>query len=544
MSKFARPNGQTLSLVLLLFAAAAFAACGGGESGEESTLTKLERGLNGAPESLDIHRFKSTEAGHIMRDAGEGLTAYTADGKLIPGVAHRWTVSEDGLVYTFHLRPEAKWSNGDPVVASEFVAAYRRLVTPATAAASAKFLNMVENANAIVAGEKQPEELGVSAIDDHTLQLTLQTPTPYFLQLLTHPSTFPIHVPSLEQHGERFSRAENLVTNGAYFVAEDNVGATIVLKRNPFYWNNTETYFDKVTYHVLAPDTEVMRFRAGDLDITANVAEDAFPVLREEHPNELKVAPALGVYYYGFNLTKPWLRDNPKLRKALSMAIDRQVLADKVKGRGEQPAYGWVPPGIDNYTSQSLSYKDWTQEERVAEAQRLYQEAGFGPDNPLEIELRYNVMGGHEKIAVAIQAMWQQALGFQAQLVNEEFKVMLANIQGMEITEVFRLSWSGDYNDAYTFLQLVETGNPQNLTAYSNSRVDELLHKAATEVDLDARRGYLEEVEKISLEDHPVIPLYFYVTKHLVAEDIEGWAPMPLDYHYSKFLRRSQMGSE
>jgi ABC-type oligopeptide transport system substrate-binding subunit len=226
------------------------------------------------------------------------------------------------------------------------------------------------------------------------------------------------------------------------------------------------------------------------------------------------------------------------------MAIDRDVLASKIKGRGELPAYGLVPSGIDNYQSQHLSYKDWSQGQRVAEAQRLYKEAGFGPDNPLEIELRYNVMGGHEKIAVAIQAMWREALGFDAHLVTEEFKVMLANIQEMKVTEVYRLSWSGDYNDAYTFLQLLESDNPQNLTAYANPRVDELLRKAATEVDLVVRRDYLEEAERISLEDHPVIPLYFYVTKHMVAKDIEGWASMPLDYHYSKYLRRSNAGGE
>jgi len=543
MRKLVSGNIRALCLLFMLFAASFFSACGTGDSGQGSTLTTLDRGL-GPPETLDLHRFKSVEAGHVLRDAGEGLTAYTADGKLIPGVAERWTVSDDGLTYTFYLRPEAKWSNADPVLASQFLAAYRRLVAPATASPSANFLNMVENALPIVSGEMQPEELGVSAIDETTLQITLQTPTPYFLQLLTHPSTFPIHVSSLQQHGDRFSRAGNLVTNGAYYLAEDNVGSTIVLKRNPFYWNDDETYFDEVTYHILSPETEVVRFRAGELDVTSNVSEDAFTILREERPNELKVSPALGVYYYGFNLTKPWIRDNPDLRKALSLAIDRTVLAQTVKGRGEQPAYGWVPPGIDNYTSQSLSYKDWTQEERSAEARRLYEKAGFGPDSPLEIELRYNVMGGHEKIAVAIQAMWQQELGFQAKLVNEEFKVMLSNIQEKKITEIFRLSWSGDYNDAYTFLQLVESDNPQNLTAYVNPRVDELLHKAATEVDLAARRAYLEEVERISLEDHPIIPLYFYVTKHLVAEDIEGWAPMPLDYHYSKFLRRAEVASD
>ena len=398
--------------------------------------------------------------------------------------------------------------------------------------------------NAIVSGEKQPSELGVEVINEHTLRITLEAPTPYFLQLLTHPSTFPLHVPSLQQHGDQFSRAGNLVTNGAYRLVKDNVGASVVLERNRFYWSNDDTYFDKVIYHILSPAAEILRFRAGDLDVTANVAEDAFAKMREEYPDELKVSPALGVYYYGFNLTKPWLRDNPRLRKALSMAIDRDVLATKIKGRGEIPAYGLVPPGIDNYTAQQLNHKDWSQEQRIAEAKRLYEEAGYGPDNPLEIELRYNVMGGHEKIAVAIQAMWREALGVQALLVSEELKVMLANIQEMKVTEVFRLSWSGDYNDPYTFLQLVESGNPQNLTAYANPRVDELLRLATTEIDLNVRRGYLEEVERISLDEHPVIPLYFYVTKHMVASDIEGWAPMPLDYHYSRYLRRSDHPGE
>jgi ABC-type oligopeptide transport system substrate-binding subunit len=225
------------------------------------------------------------------------------------------------------------------------------------------------------------------------------------------------------------------------------------------------------------------------------------------------------------------------------MAIDRDVLVTRILGRGEAPAYGWVPPGIDNYASQSVGYKDWTQEKRVAEARRLYEEAGYGPSNPVEIELRYNTMGGHEKVALAVQAMWRDALGFETRLVKEELKVMLANIQEMEVTQVFRLSWAGDYNDAYTFLQLFEAGNPQNLTAYSNPRVDKLLSLAATESDRAARRSYLEEVERISLEDHPVIPLYFYVTKHMVAKDIDGWAPMPLDYHYSRHLSRTDSGA-
>lgn len=542
MLDIAAPMAKKIVLGLMITALAMLAGCEGRTLDRAATSKTLDRGINGAPETFDIHRLKSVEAGKLLRDLGEGLAAYTAAGEVVPGAAKRWDISAGGSEYTFYLRPEAKWSNGDSLRAADFQAAFRRLVTPATAASSAKFLSMVRNANAIVAGEKQPNELGVEVIDDHILRVTLESPTPYFLQLLTHPSTFPIHSPSLQQYGDRFSRPGNLVTNGAYRLVEDNVGASVVLERNGFYWNDNETYFDKVVYHILSPEAEIMRFRAGALDITSNVAESAFAQMQEKYPDELKVSPALGVYYYGFNLTQPWLRDNPKLRKALSMAIDREVLTTKIKGRGELPAYGWVPPGIDNYTPQSLSYKDWSQEQRVAEAQRLYREAGYGPDNPLEIELRYNVMGGHEKVAAAIQAMWRQALGFEARLINEELKVMLANIREMRVTEVFRLSWSGDYNDAYTFLQLVESDNPQNLTGYSNPRVDELLKKAATEINLTVRRGFLEEAERTSLGDHPVIPLYFYVSKHMVAKDIEGWTPMALDYHYSRHLRRSEPG--
>lgn len=520
------------------------AGCGFGETEIDSGSRTLNRSLNNTPESLDIHRFKSTEAGHLLRDLGEGLTSYTAAGELIPGVAERWEVSSDGTQYMFFLRPNAKWSNGDDVLASDFLAAYRRLVTPSTAAASAKFILMSKNARPIIAGDLDPELLGVEVVDARTLVVTLEAPTPYLLQLLTHPSMFPIHRQSLSDHGDQFSRAGKLVSNGAYRLRDAGSGSIFVLERNEHYWDDDSTWFDLVNHHISAENAEITRFRAGEIDITANVSSDQFQLVSEEYPNELKVSPALGVYYYGFNLTKSHLRENPKLRKALSLAIDREQLVSAVIGRGEKPSFGWVPPGVDNYTPQSLDYASWTQEERNILARNLYAEAGFGPDNPLSIELRYNTMGGHDTVAIAIQAMWREVLGFEVELINEEFRVMLANIQQMEITEIFRLSWGGDYNDAQSFLQLVESSNPQNLTGYSNPVVDGLLLKAASEVDLDVRRGYLEKAERLSLEDHPIIPLYFYVTKHLVATDIKGWSPMPLDYHYSRHLSRSVAESD
>lgn len=500
--------------------------------------TTLNRGLNGSPETLDPHQFKSSQSGDILRDIGEGLMSYSDDGSLVGGIAEAWTVSDDGLQYDFRLRPDAKWSNGDSVLSTDIQFGLQRLVTPETASPSAKFVSMIDNANEIIAGNMSPDLLGVAAVGPHSITITLESATPYFLQLLTHPSTFPIHRASLEEHGRAFVRPGHFVSNGAYKLFSRSMGSSIELARNEFYWDNEHTWFDSVVYHVMSEAAEILRFRAGGLDVTNNVNVDSFAQMKNERPDELKVSPALNIYYYGFNLTKPFLRDNPKLRQALSMAIDRERLTNAVTGRGEAPAYGWVPPGIDNYLSQELDYAHLTQQERDLQAKLLFEESGYGPDRPLEIEIRYNTLGGHEKVALVIGEMWRETLGVEATLVNEEFKVLLSNIQAMDQTEVFRLSWSGDYNDARTFLQLVESNNPQNQTAYSNSEVDELLRLASVETDLDKRRGYLEAAERLALADHPVIPLYFYVTKHLVGIDIAGWNPSPLDYHYSKYLSR------
>jgi ABC-type oligopeptide transport system substrate-binding subunit len=262
-----------------------------------------------------------------------------------------------------------------------------------------------------------------------------------------------------------------------------------------------------------------------------------YQVIKDERPGELKVSPYLAVYYFGFNLTRPPFSENQMLRRALSMAIDRKSLVKYVTGRGEEPAYGWIPPGVENYSPQKFDYIDLSKEAREAEARSLYKEAGYGPDNPLKFQLRYNTSSDQTKIAIAVQSMWAHVLGADVSLVNEEFKVLISNIQAMAVTELFRLSWTGDYNDAYAFIQLLETDNPSNLTGYSNSTVDALLSQASAEFDVSKRRTLLEEAERVALDDHPVIPLYFYVSKHLVHPRIDGWESNILDIHYSQHLR-------
>lgn len=497
----------------------------------------INRALSTEPESLDPQKSRSVQALDVLRDIGEGLVAYSASGELIAATAASWEISEDGLTYTFHVRPGARWSNGDPVMAQDFVSGLQRLVDPQTAAFYAAELANVANAAAIVAGDMPVTALGVEAIDDATLVISLLRPTPYLLSLLTHPSTFPVHRGSVAEHGDGFARAGKLLSNGAYVLVDWQPGSIIELRRNEHYWNNANTAIDVVRHHIVTQEmAEVNRYRAGELHTTSTVPPDNFDQLRTEYADELHIAPTLGVYYYGFNLTKPPFKDNPALRRALSMAIDREVLVEAITGRGEAPAYSWVPPGIENYGPPRLSYADLSQDERNALARSLYKEAGYSEANPLRFELRYNTSDTQQRIALAVQAMWRDVLGVEATPVNVEFQVLLDQMRDAEVTEVFRSSWFGDYNDANTFLAIMQSGSPGNMPRYANEEYDTLMKSASEQLDLDRRRLYLEEAERVLLADHAVIPLYFYVSKHLVSPEVGGWEDNILNYHYSQYL--------
>ena len=521
----------------LLLSALALTACG--DSGPQLVQgSVLNRGNGAEPESLDMHRAVSTEANDVQRDLGEGLLGFTPNGELRAAAAERWTVSDDGREYTFWLRQEAHWSNGDPVIAEDFVYSFRRLVDPATAAIYVKSVADVENAAEIVAGDKEIAALGVEAVNQYELKIRLDHSVPYFLSLLTHPSTFPVHRGSVELHGTAHARAGNHISNGAYVLRDWLVGSHIELTRNEHYWNNSETAIDRVMHYVTPePMAELNRFRAGELDTTRTIPPESFVQMKEERPEEVRTSPSLAVYYYGFNMTKPKFANNPKLRQALSMAVDRDTIAYEVMGRGETPAYGWVPDGTANYDPRRFSYADLSSTERNQTAQQFFREAGFGEDNPLTIELRYNTSNTHQRIAESVQAMWQEVLGVETTLINEEFQVLLANIEAKEEIEVFRLNWSGDYNDAHTFLSVLQSDNPSNLTGYKSADYDSLMDRAAGQTDPGMRKAFLEEAEEEMLSDHPLIPIYFYVNRSMVSRRVEGWGDNVLNYHYSQHLR-------
>ena len=508
------------------------AACTGGcGSSGDASQTVLNRGIVVYPETLDPQKSRSTQANHVLRDLNEGLLRYSAEGILVGAAAREWRVSADGLEHTFTLRDGLRWSDGEPLTAEHFAIGFRRLVDPAVGAPFAKTAEGIASAAAIIAGEAPIDALGVSAPDERTVVVRLERPVPQFLYLLAHPSMFPAR-PDPGVAGGRLD-----VSNGAYRVAGYEPGTSVRLVRNEHYWDAANTAIDAVTYHVVTDEiAEYNRYRAGQLHITSSVPTALFAEARETFGDELKLSDYLGVYYYGFNLTKPPFEGNPQLRQALSMAIDREQFVAQVTARGEPAAYSWVPPGTYNYEPPEFVWSSLTPGQREERARRLYAAAGYGPDNPLEIELRYNTGEGHRRFAVAIAAMWADVLGVETSLVNEEFQVLLANIRAREVTQVFRSSWTGDYNDAQAFLGIMVSGHSSNLPGYSNADYDELLRRAATQTDADARRRYLKEAERVLLNDHAVIPLYFYMSKHLVRPEVEGWQDNVLDYHYSQDL--------
>jgi oligopeptide transport system substrate-binding protein len=532
-------NG-TYTLLLACGASIALWSCsGGGDAGPESLSSHeprtLLRGIGPEPDSLDPQRARTVESQLVLRDLCEGLTSLDKTGAPAPGVASSWSVSTDGKTYKFSLRPEARWSNGDPVVGEDFVAGLRRLVDPATASGYAEVVDAIVNASDIVTGRKPPQSLGVVSPDQRTVVIELNRPSGYFLGLLSHPSTCPVHRATLARYGDRFMRPENMVSNGAFVLREWVQNGSLLAVRNRFYWNNAATQLDAVKYYPIGDDNaELTRYRAGQLDITATVPRGQYEWIRGHLAAELHVRPILETYFYGFDVRRSPF-DKPELRRALSLVIDRERLAQLVLRVGELPAYGWVPPGVHNYESQSFDYKGMPLSDRTAEARRLYAQAGYSAARPLQVELVYNQGEVHTKLAVAIAAAWKDSLGAEVTLRTEDMKVLLHDIDTGQVA-LFRSSWNGDYNDAYTFLQFLKSDFGVNQPHYQSAEYDAALARGAQSVDEASRRAGFEEAERIALRDHALIPLYFYVSKHLVKPEVGGWYDNTMNVTYSKDL--------
>ncbi|MEM9842974.1 MAG: peptide ABC transporter substrate-binding protein, partial [Pseudomonadota bacterium] len=461
-----------------------------------------------------------------------------ADGQVIPAMAESWTTSEDGLTWTFKLR-EASWSDGVPVTANDFVFALRRIQDPAIASQYSSLLYIIKNAQALNEGRVAPEELGVRAIDDLTLEITLEETAPYLEGLLTHYTTFPVPQHIVEEHGEAWVQPENIEVNGPYKLVYWVTGDQLIVNKNPLFYEADTLCFEQVRYFELEDLAAVeRRIEAGELDINNAFDGGRKAELDRRLPGWARTTPALLTTYWSFNSSiEPF--DDVRVRKALAMALDREYLVENVLTPGFIPAYSFVPPGMNNYEVDrpQVSWRDLSRPERLEQARTLLEQAGFGPDNPLRFEFKHRSTDDNPKAAPVAQANWNEiAPWVTVDILRQDTKVLYADLRQSNF-EVADGAWIADYNDPLNFLYLLDSDTgQQNYGNYANPEYDRLLEAASQERDLVARAALFAEAEAIMLEDHPVTPMWFQVTKNLVDPDLTGWAENAEDNHRSRWL--------
>lgn len=490
----------------------------------------------GDPSSLDPQKVSGDWENRIVGDIFEGLVTEDINAEPMPGQAESWTISEDGLTYTFKLRDGIAWTDGTPVTSGDFVYAFQRLMNPETAANYAYLQYHIMNAEKINSGDLTDLGLlGVKAIDDNTLEITLERPTPYFLGALTHYTAYPLPQHVVEDKGTDWVKIENIVTNGPYKPTEWVPGSHVTTTKNDGYYDAANVSIENVKFFVLEDESAALkRYRAGDFDILTEFPTDQFEWMQENLPGQAKVAPYAGLYYYAFNTQQPPF-DNADIRKALSMAVNREVIGPQILGTGELPAYSWVPPGMANYSDgPTLDWKDMEYGEKVAMAKSLIEGAGYSTDNPLKVQLRYNTNENHKRIAVAVAAMWKP-LGVEVELLNTETKVHYADLQKGEL-QVARAGWLADYNDPDNFLNLLKSGVNYNYGRYSNAEYDKLLSEANMMTDLDKRAEMLKKAEKIALDENASMPIYYYLARNVVSPKVKGYKDNAFDIHRTRWM--------
>ena len=495
------------------------------------------RNIGTEPASIDPQMVEESAGSDIVNDLFEGLYTLDGDGKLQAAGALGYELDDTGTVYTFKLRPDAKWSNGEPVTAADYVYGWQRAADPKNASNYAWFIELtgVANASEVVQGKKSPDALGIKALDDHSLQITLKAPVPFFLKTLSHYTTFPAPRATIEKFGHEWVKPGNIVSNGAFALKEWTPNERLIAERNPHYWDNERTVLNKVIYLEIVSDTAAYnRYRASELHYTTYPLEQ-YQQIKRQSPEELVSAPMLATYYYVFNTQrKPF--DDVRVRKALSLAIDRDTITEKILGQGQLSAFSLTPPSVDGFELKPPASEQMSKEARIKQAKVLLAEAGYGPQNPLDVDILYNTNEGHKKIALAISSMWKHNLGVKAELNNMEWKTMVSALNEGDFG-VSRYSWNGDYNDASTFLDIMTSSSSANSGKWFNKAYDALLAKAHDAKDPAERNRLYQQAEALIDEEAPIAPVYFYVKSRLLKPFVKGYPyHNPQDLVYAKDL--------
>lgn len=506
----------------------------GPELAEDQTLT---RSIDSVPRTIDPSFMTDVSSFPIGDDLFEGLTAIGPDGRAVPGVAEGWETSDDGRTWTFHLRPNAHWSNGEPVTAGDFQYAWQREVDPRTAAEYADSLSLIEHASEITAGKLPVASLGVTVVDTHTLRVQLVTPAPYLLQLLDQPYFYPLYRPVVERYGDTWVRPEHMVSNGPFHLVEAVLDGRFRLAKNPYYWDAASVHLTAVIYlPVPEKPVQTLLFRAGDVLFTSSFPASQYDSLRASLGAQVQTSPYFATYGIALSFRQGPFKSNPKLRQALTMSIDRAALSKYLKQDIYTPAYSLVPP-LPGYEPVVPDWARLASVQRNAAARELYRQAGYSDAHPLrDVVLTTPAQGTDDRHYMeAVTAYWRSVLGARIGLEQPEFKVMLQNAK-LHKLELFQYAWDGDYLDPLTFLQLMETGSQLNYSGYSNPAYDALITTARREADNQTRYALFRQAEELLNRDVVFIPLFYYATRHLIKPYVRGWQLNVLDRNPSRYM--------
>ncbi|PHM66962.1 periplasmic murein peptide-binding protein precursor [Xenorhabdus stockiae] len=482
--------------------------------------------------SLDPHVVEGGPETNVIRNLFEGLVTTDLNGETVPGVAEKWE-NEGHQVWTFYLRKDAKWSDGKPVTAQDFVYSWRRLSDPKVGSPYASYLQYtyILNADNILQGTKSPEQLGVKALDDQRFQVTLSRPVPYLINMLSHTPLKPVRQDVVEKFGIKWTSPENFIGNGSYILKEWVINERMVLTRNPHYWNDKESIIEKgILLPIVSGVSDVNRYRSGEVDITNDaIPPELYQKMKQDIPDQLRTVPYLCTFYYEINHKNPLFKDK-RVREAIKLSLDRDIVTEKIMGQGQIPAYGFTPTYIGGGLTVNPEWASWTQEQRNQRARELLKEAGFDASNPLKFSLLYNTSEQNKQQAIAAASMWQKNIGAKVTLQNQEWKTSLQN-RHQGNYDVVRATWCGDYNEPSSFLNYYLSDSSNNTSFYNSEAFDNYLNQALTAKDEKTRKEFYQKAEAQLDADSGTIPVYYRVSTRLIRPTVGGMTGKdPLDY--------------